>query len=298
MRTVVAVADAGRFQDAADDLSITQQAASKRVARLERDLGVRLFLRTARGTHLTVDGQAFLPHARALLDAAERAAASVRPGRRALRVDVIGRRLAPAALLHDFHRVHPDTALDVVTLFDLDAAVAAVLTGTVDASFRAVTGPLPARVEATRVHDEPIQLLVGPAHRLANRPVVTPADLAGHRIRMPGVVRGTEWAAYFDALAAAFGLTIDTTGPYFGIEPLLDSLAGSHELATLVGEGTRLDGLDRGLRRTTLSAPTPVYPHSLLRRRDAAHPALAALYTHLGSVATSDCWTPPWARRR
>jgi DNA-binding transcriptional LysR family regulator len=109
VRTFVAVTDAGRFAEAADDLSITQQAVSKRIAVLERDLGVRLFTRTARGATLTTDGQAFLPRARDLLQAEERAAASVRPGRRALRVDVIGRRLAPAGLLRGFHRAHPET---------------------------------------------------------------------------------------------------------------------------------------------------------------------------------------------
>ena len=64
VRTFVAVADAGQFSDAAADLSITQQAVSKRIAALEKDLGVWLFTRTARGAELTVDGQAFRPHAR------------------------------------------------------------------------------------------------------------------------------------------------------------------------------------------------------------------------------------------
>jgi hypothetical protein len=36
---------------------------------------------------------------------------------------------------------------------------------------------------------------------------------------MPGIVTGTEWAAYYDELAAAFGLTIDPIGPNFGIRP-------------------------------------------------------------------------------
>ncbi|MDX6261322.1 MAG: hypothetical protein QOH84_3010, partial [Kribbellaceae bacterium] len=49
MRTFVAAADAGKFQDAADDLGITQQAVSKRIAALEKHLGVKLFTRTARG---------------------------------------------------------------------------------------------------------------------------------------------------------------------------------------------------------------------------------------------------------
>lgn len=61
VRTFVAAADAGQFQEAAAELAVTQQAVSKRIAALERDLGVRLFTRTARGVELTIDGQAFLP---------------------------------------------------------------------------------------------------------------------------------------------------------------------------------------------------------------------------------------------
>ena len=64
VRTFVAAADSGQFQHAAADLSVTQQAVSKRIAALEKELGVRLFIRTARGAQLTIDGQAFLPHAR------------------------------------------------------------------------------------------------------------------------------------------------------------------------------------------------------------------------------------------
>ncbi|MYW05706.1 LysR family transcriptional regulator, partial [Streptomyces sp. SID3343] len=116
VRTFIAAVDAGQFQTAAARLSITQQAVSKRIAALEKDIGVQLFIRTPRGAQLTVDGQAFLPHARALQLAAEQAAASVDPGRRALRVDVIGRRTSAAGLLRAFYRAHSDVKLDVVTL--------------------------------------------------------------------------------------------------------------------------------------------------------------------------------------
>jgi DNA-binding transcriptional LysR family regulator len=305
VRTFVAVADAGQFQEAAVELSITQQAVSKRIAALEKDLGVRLFTRTARGAQLTIDGQALLPHARDLLQADERAAASVRPGRRALRVDVIGRRLAPAGLLRDFHRAHPEIELDVVTLFDADAAISAVRSGTIDASFRAVIMParqLPDGIEATRVLDEAVQLLTGPAHDFAAARAVTPAELVGHRIWMPGIVTGTEWAAYYDELAAAFGLTIDRIGPNFGTEPLLDVIADSSALATFVGEQTRLVWpADYGLRRIAVHNPTPVYPHSLIWRRDNSHPALTTLRNHLGSTQPdhreAETWTPKWAQR-
>ncbi|MEU7576433.1 LysR family transcriptional regulator [Streptomyces sp. NPDC041068] len=305
VRAFVAAADAGQFQGAAADLSITQQAVSKRIAGLEKHLEVRLFTRTARGARLTIDGQAFLPHARNLLQAQERAAASVRPGSRALRVDVIGRRLAPAGLLRGFHRARPDTPLDVVTLFDADAAITAVRAGTIDAAFRAVTrraDRLPDGIEAARVHDEPLQLLTGPDHALAGARSVTLAQLAGHRIWMPGIVSGTEWAAYYDELAAAFGLTIEVTGPDFGTEPLLDTIAETPGLATIVGEETRLVWpADDDLRRIPVHDPTPVYPHSLIWRGDNRHPALTALRDHLGTVGADDdrdgaTWTPAWAR--
>ncbi|MET8413967.1 LysR family transcriptional regulator, partial [Streptomyces sp. NPDC005195] len=58
VRTFVAAADAGQFQEAAAELAVTQQAVSKRIAALERTLGVRLFTRTPRGARLTIDGQA------------------------------------------------------------------------------------------------------------------------------------------------------------------------------------------------------------------------------------------------
>jgi DNA-binding transcriptional LysR family regulator len=305
VRTFVAATDTGQFQEAAVELSITQQAVSKRIAALEKDLGVRLFTRTARGVQLTTDGQAFLPHARDLLQVEERAAASVRPSRRALRIDVVGRRLAPARLLRDFHRAHPETELDVVTLPDADVAVVAVRSGTVDASFRAVTIParqLPDGVETAQVLDEPVQLLTGPAHEFAAAHAVTPAELAGHRIWMPGIATGTEWAAYYGELAAAFGLTIDAIGPHFGTEPILDVIADSSTLVTFVGEQTRLLWpADYDLRRITLHDPTPVYPHSLIWRGDNPHPALSTLRDYLGfaqphrpDVAT---WTPKWAQR-
>ncbi|MEU8174538.1 LysR family transcriptional regulator [Microbispora hainanensis] len=303
VRTFVAAAEAGQFQEAAAELAVTQQAVSKRVAALERDLGVRLFTRTPRGAELTIDGQAFLPHARELLRAAERAVTSVRAGRRPLRVDMIASRSAASALLRGFHRTHPEIDLDVVMLFDIEKAVAAIRSGAIDASFRAVAmpgRPLPEDIEAVRAIDEPLQLLTGPAHALAGARSVTLAQLAGHRIWMPGIVPGTEWAAYYDDLVAEFGLTIEATGPNFGSDALLDTIADTPALATFMGGHTRLvwpAGYD--LRRIPVTDPTPVYPHSLLWRRDDPHPALATLRAHLAAaVAGQDeagTWTPKWA---
>jgi DNA-binding transcriptional LysR family regulator len=305
VRTFVAAADTGQFQEAAAVLSITQQAVSKRVAALEKDLGVRLFTRTARGAQLTIDGRTFLPHARELLRVAERADASVRPGRRALRIDVVNRRVATAGLLQDFYRMHPEIELDVVTLdADVDAAVAAVEAGTVDATFHGVPArrQLPEAIRAARVIDEAHQLLVGPRHALANARSVTPGQLAGHRIWMPGLAARGEVAVYYDELATAFGLTIDVVGPVFGNEALLAEIADSADLGTLVGERSRYlwpDSYD--LRRIPVRGPTPVYPMSLIWRADNPHPALLALRDHLGArrvqAADMEIWLPNWGQR-
>ncbi|MFJ3126208.1 LysR family transcriptional regulator [Streptomyces sp. NPDC086993] len=305
VRTFVAAADAGQFQEAAVELAVTQQAVSKRIAMLERTLGVRLFTRTARGAELTIDGQAFLPHARELLRVAERAVASVRTERRPLRVDVIASRVAASGLMRGFHRAHPDVELDVLMLFDMEGAVAAIRSGAIDASFRAVGvpgRPLPEGIASARVLDEPLQLLTGPAHALAGARSVTLAQLVGHRIWMPGLVPGTEWTAYYDDLVAEFGLTIEATGPNFGSDALLDTIADTPALATFMGEQTRLVWpVGHGLRRIPVTDPTPVYPHSLIWRRDNPHPALATLRDYLSSAQPgepgSDTWKPAWARR-
>nr|WP_281374235.1 LysR substrate-binding domain-containing protein [Micromonospora jinlongensis] len=206
-------------------------------------------------------------------------------------------------MLQDFHRAHPRIELDVVTLdADVHAAMAAVEAGAVDATFHAV--PIPARhlpdgIRTARVIDEHHELLVGPRHALAHARTVTPAQLAAHRIWMPGMAPGTEWADYYDELAAAFGLTIDLVGPVFGNEALLAEIADSAELATFAGERTRYlwpDSYD--LRRIPVRGPAPIYPMSLIWRDDNPHPALATLRDHLDSRRVrspdTEVWLPTW----
>ncbi|MBO1333593.1 LysR family transcriptional regulator [Streptomyces sp. VRA16 Mangrove soil] len=305
VRTFVTVADEGQFKVAAAELGVTQQAASKRVAVLERELGVRLFTRTPRGARLTLDGEAFLPHARAVLRAVERAETFVRSGRRALRVDVLGKGVITTGLLRDFHEVHPDVGLDMATLGGGRAALAAVRDGSVDASFWACGVPReqwPAGVRSERVVDEQLLLAVGAAHPLADADSVGLTELAGYRIWMPGLVEGSEWGAYYGELAREFGLDIYSDGLHFGSGHLLETVAGSASVATFVGHRSPLvrpAGLD--LRMVPVLHPTPVYPHSLLWRDDNPHPGLGALREYLvrayRAAPVPDRWLPRWADR-
>jgi DNA-binding transcriptional LysR family regulator len=77
MRYVVAVAETSNFTRAAEQCLVVQSALSHQIARLERELGAKLFDRTSRRVRLTPAGEAFLPAARQALDAADRARAEV-----------------------------------------------------------------------------------------------------------------------------------------------------------------------------------------------------------------------------
>lgn len=67
MRVFVAVADAGSFRAAAQNLRRVQSAVSHAVASLEAQLGVRVFDRSGRRPILTPEGRSLLGDARALL---------------------------------------------------------------------------------------------------------------------------------------------------------------------------------------------------------------------------------------
>ncbi|MFH8796156.1 LysR family transcriptional regulator [Streptomyces sp. NPDC017941] len=77
MRYVLAVAETASFTPAAERCHVVQSDLSHQVARLEKELGARLFERTSRRVRLTAAGEAFLPAARQSLEAAERARAEV-----------------------------------------------------------------------------------------------------------------------------------------------------------------------------------------------------------------------------
>ncbi|GGQ28701.1 DNA-binding transcriptional LysR family regulator [Actinomadura coerulea] len=305
LRSFVRAAELGQLRYAADELGVTQQAVSKRIAALERELEVRLFTRTARGVELTLDGQAFLPHARSAVAGVDRAVAAVRPGSRAPRIDVLGFRSAQAVVLHEYWRSRPGTDLDLVTLRvdDPRAAVAAVEAGDVDASFRTVTDPaaLPPGVRMVRAFDSPLELLVGPRHPLASARKLTPPRLRGHRIWVPGIAPRSEWGEFYDQLATGFDLRIDAAGPHFGDQVLLDTLADSADVATLVGARDRyLWPTSHDLRRIPIVDPTIAYPLSLMLPRSGPHPELRGITAYLAGLPRlpGTVWLPSWAGTR
>jgi DNA-binding transcriptional LysR family regulator len=62
------IAELGTFHKAAQALHLSQSALSRRISKLEEELGVRLLDRTTRKVRLTAVGRDFLPQARRLIE--------------------------------------------------------------------------------------------------------------------------------------------------------------------------------------------------------------------------------------
>ena len=80
LRAFLAVAEELHFTRAAARLYVAQQALSRDVRRLERELGAELFVRTTRQVTLTADGERLLPYARRVLEAQDELLAAFRAG--------------------------------------------------------------------------------------------------------------------------------------------------------------------------------------------------------------------------
>jgi DNA-binding transcriptional LysR family regulator len=82
------VAELQSFTRAAEALGTTQAAVSMKMQRLEAVVGKRLVERSPRAVRLTADGATFLPNARALIEAHNRALASEQPTRQQLSLGI------------------------------------------------------------------------------------------------------------------------------------------------------------------------------------------------------------------
>lgn len=225
MRYVVAVAETGSFTRAAERCLVVQSALSHQIARLERELGVKLFARTSRRVEITSAGEAFLPAARQCLDAAERAvaeaAAAVGEVRGRLAVGVIPTVAAidiPAALQR-FRLRHPRVSVALRTGAS-DELAAQVAGGGLDVAVLGLPeNDRPRGVRAHQLARDRLVAVVAAGHPLtARRAAVGLRRLAQETfVDFPARTPGR---AQSDQAFAAAGLTRDVTFEVMAVDLL------------------------------------------------------------------------------
>lgn len=183
MRYAVAVAEERSFTRAAERCLVVQSALSHQIKALERELGVRLFARTSRRVEVTAAGEAFLAHARASLEAAERAKADAAAAdgliRGTLTVGLIPTvtALDVPALLGAFHRAHPEVRIRLRG-GGSDDFIAAIGAGSMDVAVLGLSDSTPPNGVSSRVIARERLVAVLPArHRLARRRRLSLAEL-------------------------------------------------------------------------------------------------------------------------
>ncbi|WP_374985886.1 LysR family transcriptional regulator [Streptomyces fradiae] len=247
VRAFTAVARLRHFGRAAGELGITQQALSRRVARLESRLGVRLLDRgDGRGVRLTAAGERFLGPARQALEAgtAAVAAALAVPGPR-VRLDTWGHLYAPLRTLADVLADAPDLGVETGTGRDHAAVARALRRGDVDAGLGRVPvdaadpAGLPARATLSHraalshrvVRLEPVDAVISAAHPLAGAARLRPSDLSGSVLRCPAEPGRLDFLTRF---ADRFGVERRIGGPNLGPAPFLAAVRDDPECFTLL----------------------------------------------------------------
>jgi DNA-binding transcriptional LysR family regulator len=296
VRAFVAVVDHGHFGRAATALDLTQQALSKRVARLEASVG-RLLERRRGGVVLTATGERFLPGARLALEVADQAAAdALGTLPEPLRVDVWGDLHPPARLIRAAVADDPRLTVEMSMRRDLVQALGALERHEIDLAFGNVTGiggPLPAGLSTELVMSEPIAALVNTAGPFAAADRLSPAELAPHGLWWPAG-SSPELRAFTDEYAAAFGVPVASDGSNLGLASLVERVATDPPIvAPVVATWPIAD--DRV--RVVPLRPTPRYPWHAVWRTAGRHPALPRVLRAVRAAAPGrdpgeESWLP------
>ncbi|WP_375000234.1 LysR family transcriptional regulator [Aeromicrobium sp. CTD01-1L150] len=207
LETLVALADELHFGRAAARLQMTQPPLTKRLQKVERSLGVRLFERDRHGVRLTHEGTDVVAMARAALQEVhrlERHASELRAGTSGtIHIAAVGSAFYAALprLLEPARRSHPGMKFRAFE-FETTELVDALRSGEVDVGF--VRPPVGRDLATREVWTEPLVAAVGSNHPLADHSVVSAEQLAGspfvffHRDAGPGY-----WDRAADVLASA-----------------------------------------------------------------------------------------------
>ena len=290
VRAFVAAAERLHFGQAAEQLAVSQQALSKRVARLEVELGVQLFSRGGHAVELTEAGRRFLEPARQTLAHGDRAVAAARHVDRPLRIDFWGHLFAPMRTLAPvIDHVAGVVAVETGPGRDLPAVLDALGRATTDVGFGRVHGVEDSR-DAAYTHRlvrlEPVDVVVGADHRLYGASEVRPEELRDGVLWCPAALERLD---FYQRFAEYFDIPAGSGTANLGIEHFLEQVAADPLRFALVPADLELPERVR-VRSLPLVSPTPLYAWSLMWRTEDPHPGVEPLVRAFGEVGGRRRW--------
>ncbi len=268
------IAERRSVSEAAAVLYVTQPALTTRIKNLERELGVDLFVRTARGMRLTAEGRAFRSHA-------QRAVQELSEGRellRELREGRVGELLigtAPAIstyvlplVLRRFQAAFPNVHL-IVRTGHSEEILELVLREQVHVGLVREL-PHPA-ISSRPLYEDEIVLVVHPGHRFAGDETIVVQELGHERL-----ILFDRTSSYFVLTSAFFreaGVVPRGVMELDNVDATKKMVEHGLGIAFLPYTAVRDELAEGSLREVAIDGYDPVRrPIVALRRRDAVVP--------------------------
>lgn len=230
LQLLVATADQGNLKRAAEQIGVSQPAATQALAELEQLLEMPLFERHARGMRTTTQGQLLIPVVRqmlAALQASTESLSALQQGAVLLRVGMIPAAASALAglLVRQFAQRQPDVRLEIREDGG-EHLLQALAAGGLDVVLSRRPTQLPANIEFRPLLDDAAVVLAGRGHRLARRRALVMRDLQAQRwmLAPPGLkVRGAWDRLLADAAQRSTTHPVSTTSLAFLVEILGDN---------------------------------------------------------------------------
>ena len=226
----VAAAESGGFSAAAAKLHLSRSAVGKTIAKLEEQLGVRLFHRSTRAIRLTHEGEMFLDRCRHVLGELEAAEAELSHttasprGRLRVGLPFAGDLLTP--LFGAFQASYPEIELDL----DYNDRLVDVIEDGFDAVIRSGEAS-DSRLMQVRLGDFSTRLVAAPSYLARRGMPRTPADLLNHRLlhhRFTETGKLADWE-----LALPDGMVLPVALTASSLDPLICLAVAGHGIAAL-----------------------------------------------------------------
>ncbi len=187
--TLVVCVRVGTLGGAARSLKVSPSTLSRRVARLEDQLGLALLERGRFGVKLTAAGRAIIPHAELALRELEAIRRTgLERGRGEVGTVHLGLRFPPASepitsMLRAWHERYPSVALSIVEGFD-DDLERALGQREIDVILT-IASAAPDRAATQSLHQEPLLAVLPERHRLSGNELVLWQDIPPETVLVP-----------------------------------------------------------------------------------------------------------------